>query len=141
GAFAAGSGAGCYRGWGCGWWAGQGGVAEWSAGAVGDDEIVWGCADGDDAAVVQPVVIGADQHQVGQVGGAAVFPMLEVVGVQAAGGSAAGDHAAAVAVCQRAAQPPVDQPGLPPGADDLAVPFEHHLAGGVAGQVAAVVVA
>ena len=93
--------------------------------------------DGDDAAVVHPVVIRAHQHQVGQLGFAAVFPVLDVVGVQAAGGSAAGNHAAAVAVLQRAAQPPVDQPGLSSRADELAVPFEPHLAGGVAGHILA----
>lgn len=40
-------------------------AAELSAGAVGDDEVVCGSGDGDEAAVVQPVVVGAYQHQVG----------------------------------------------------------------------------
>lgn len=30
--------------------------------------------------VVQPVVVGAEQHQVVEVGGSAVFPVDEVVG-------------------------------------------------------------
>src|SRR3954463_6025581 len=64
GAFAAGTRAGRDRGRRCGWWAGQGGVAECSAGAVGDHEVVGGSGDGDDAAVVQPVMVGADQHEV-----------------------------------------------------------------------------
>ena len=80
-----------------------------------------GSGDGDDAAVVQPVVIGAEQHQVVQLGGAAVFPVPEVVGVQTAGGPTAGNRAHGVAVFERAAQPPVDQPGRPAGTDDLAV--------------------
>lgn len=52
--------------------------------------------------MVQAVVVGADQHQVGQFGFAAVFPVADVVGVQAAGGATAGDDAAAVAVFQGA---------------------------------------
>jgi hypothetical protein len=52
---------------------------EWSAGAVGDGEVVCGSGEGDAAAVVQPVVIRADQYQVGQLGGAAVFPVPEVM--------------------------------------------------------------
>src|SRR5262245_51627185 len=55
--------------------------AEPSAGAVGDDELVCGSADGDDAPMVQPVMVGADQHQVGQLGEPAVFPMPKVMGV------------------------------------------------------------
>jgi hypothetical protein len=31
--------------------------------------------------MVEPVVVGADQHQVGQLGFAAVFPVSDVVGV------------------------------------------------------------
>ena len=84
---------------------------EWSAVAVGDDEVVGGSGDGDDAAVMQPVVVRADQHQVVQFGGAAVLPVQEVMGVQAAGGAAAGDHAGAVAVLQGAAQPAADRCG------------------------------
>ena len=88
--------------------------------------------------MVQPVVIRAHQHQVGQFGGAAVFPVPDVVGVQTAGGAAARNGAAAVAVLQCAAKPAADQPGRPPGADDLAVAFEPDFAGGVTGQVSAV---
>ena len=100
-------------------------------------EMVCGSGDGDDAAMVQPVVIGADQHQVGQLGGAAVFPVPDVVGVQTAGGATTGNRAGAVAVLQRAAQPAADQPGRPAGADDLAVTFEPDFAGGITGQVSA----
>ena len=61
-----------------------------SSGAVGDGEGVGGAGDGEEAAVVHPVVVGADEHQVEQLGGAAVFPVPEVVCVQSAGGVAAG---------------------------------------------------
>ncbi len=53
--------------------------------------------------MVQPVVVRADQHQVVEFGGAAVFPVPDVVGVQAAGGPAAGHRAGGVAVFERAA--------------------------------------
>ena len=68
--------------------------------------------------MVQPVVIRAEQDQVVQVGGAAVLPVPQVVGVQAAGGSAAGDHTAVVAVLQGAAQPAADAAGGASRADD-----------------------
>ncbi len=87
--------------------------------------------------MVQPVVIGAQQDQVGQLGGAAVFPVPDVVGVQTAGGPAAGNHAAAVAVLQRAAQPPVDHPGRAAGTNGLAVALEPDFAGGVTREVGA----
>jgi hypothetical protein len=83
------------------------------------------------------MVIGAYQYQVGQFGRAAVFPVLDVVGVQTAGGSAAGDRAAGMAVLQGAAKPPVDHPGRSAGADDLAVALEPDFTGGVTGQVSA----
>ena len=86
--------------------------------------------------MVQPVVIRADQHEVEQFGGAAVFPVADVVGVQPAGGAAAGDHTAAVAVFEGATQPATHGAGGPTAADDLAVAFEPDLAG----QVAALVV-
>ena len=83
------------------------------------------------------MVIRADQHQVGQLGGSAVFPVPDVVGVQSAGGATAGDRAHAVTVLQGAAQPPVDLAGGAAGADDLAVAFEPDLIGGITGQVLA----
>src|SRR6476620_2015146 len=107
---------------------------------VGDDEVLGGSGDGDVTAMVGPVVIRADQDQVPQFGGAAVFPVADVVGVQPAGGAAARDHTAAVAVFEGAAQPATHGAGGPTAADDLAVAFEPDLAGGVAGQVAALVV-
>ena len=83
--------------------------------AVGDDELVGGSGDGDDAAVMQPVVVRTDQHQVVQLGGAAVFPVADVMGVQTAGSPAAGNRTGGVAMLERAAQPAVDHPGRPPG--------------------------
>ena len=87
--------------------------------------------------MVQPVVIGAEQYQVVQLGGAAVFPVPEVMGVQTAGGATAGNRAHAVAVLERAAQPPVDQPGCSSGTDGLAVTLEPDFTGGITGQVSA----
>ena len=52
--------------------------------------------------MVCPVMVGADEDQILQFGKAAVFPMNDVMRVQTAGGAAAGDHAAVVAVLQRA---------------------------------------
>ena len=86
---------------------------------VGDDEVLGGSGDGDDAAMVGPVVMGADQDEVVEIGGAAVFPVPDVVGVQTAGGPAAGYHAAVVAVLESAAQSSVDGAGRASGADDL----------------------
>jgi hypothetical protein len=67
---------------------------------VGDDEVVGGSGDGDDPAVMGAVVVRADQDQIVEFGGPAVLPVHDVVGVQAAGGPAAGDHAAVVAVLE-----------------------------------------
>ncbi len=64
--------------------------------------------------------------------------MPEVVGVQTAGGTTTRNRTGGMAVLQRAAQPPVDLAGRPPGADGLAVTFEPHFAGGITGQVLAV---
>src|SRR5689334_2234105 len=75
-----------HRGRGCGGWARERSCAQPSTGAVGDDEIIGGSGDGDDAPMVQPVMIGAHQHQVGQLRGAAVLPVPQVMGVQTAGG-------------------------------------------------------
>ena len=61
--------------------------------------------------MVQPVMIGAYQHQVVQLGGAAVFPVPDVVCVETAGGSAAGNRAGGVAVLKGTAKPAVDQAG------------------------------
>jgi hypothetical protein len=107
---------------------------------VGDHEVLGGSGDGDDAPMVGPVVMGADQHEVVQFGGAAVFPVLDVVGVQTAGGPASGHPAAAVAVLESTAQPSVDGAGRASRPDHLPVAFEPDLAGGITGQVAAVVI-
>ena len=81
------------------------------------------------------MVVGAEQDEVGQLGGAAVFPMPDVVGVQAAGRSAAGNRAGAVAVFEGTAKPSVDDPGRSAGADHLAAAVEPDLTGCIAGQV------
>ncbi|BCI91536.1 hypothetical protein NIIDMKKI_67420 [Mycobacterium kansasii] len=65
GAFAGGPGIGRDSGRGLGGWACQRCCAELSAAGVGDAEIGGGAGDGDDAAVVAAVVIGAKQYQVG----------------------------------------------------------------------------
>ena len=83
------------------------------------------------------MVIRAQQHQVVQLGGAAVFPVPDVVGMQAAGGAAAGDRAVAVAVLECPAQPAVDLAGGAPGADGLAVTFEPDFTGRITSQVSA----
>src|SRR6185312_12819114 len=104
---------------------------------VGDVQSACGSGDGDDAPVVQPMVIRAEQYQVGQLGGAAVFPVSDVVGVQTTGGTTARNRAHAVAILEGAAKPPVDHPGRPAGTDNLAVPFEPDFTGGITGQVSA----
>ncbi|MDT5216734.1 MAG: hypothetical protein QOK18_4973 [Mycobacterium sp.] len=64
--------------------------------------------------MMQPVVIRAHQRQVVEFGETAVLPVPDVVGVQTAGGPAAGHHAAAVTVLERSAKPATDLPGLAP---------------------------
>ena len=86
---------------------------------------------------MQPVVVGADQNEVSQLGGAAVLPVADVVGMQTAGGPAPGHHTAAVAVLEGAAQPAVDHPRRAAGTDDFTAAFEPDLASGIAGQVLA----
>jgi hypothetical protein len=105
---------------------------------VGDDEILRGSGDGDDPAMMRPMVIWTDQDKVFKFGEPAVLPVPDVMGVQTAGRPAARHDAAAVAVLQCAAQPAADLAGVAPGADDLAIAFEPHLAGGVTRQVSAV---
>ena len=87
--------------------------------------------------MVQPVMIRADQHQVGQLRGAAVFPVPEVMGVQTTGGATARNRAHALAILQRAAKPPVDQAGRPAGTNDLAVTFQPDFTRGITRQVSA----
>ena len=87
--------------------------------------------------MVRPVVIRADQHQVGQLGQTAVFPMPDMVCVQTTYSPTTGDRARGVAVFERAAKPPADLAGRPTGADDFAVAFEPDFTGGITGQVSA----
>src|SRR5215204_325561 len=84
------------------------------------------------------MMVGAYQHQVEQLGGPAVLPVPDVVGVQTPGGTTTGNRARGMAMLQRSAKPPVDQAGGSAGADDLAVAFEPHLTGGITGQISAV---
>ncbi len=55
--------------------------------------------------MVCPVVIRAHQHQVGQLGGPTVLPMLDVMGVQTPGGPTTGNHTRAVAMLKRPGWP------------------------------------
>ena len=87
--------------------------------------------------MVQPVVIRAYQHQIEQLGGAAVFPVPDMVCVQTAGSTTARNRTRGMAVLERAAKPPVDLAGRSAGADDLAVTFEPDFTGGITGQVLA----
>ena len=130
GALAGRSGAGRYDRRGFSRRARQRSCAKWSASAVGHGQVICGPGDGDDAPMVQPVVIGAEEHQVRQLGCAAVFPMQDVVCMQTAGRSTTRNRARSVAVLERTAQPAVDQAGRPPGADDQTVTFEPHFARG-----------
>ncbi len=136
GALPGGSGAGCDRGWGSGRWAGQRCRAQCSAGAVADRQRVSGSGDGDDAPMVQPMMIGAQQHQVVQLGGAAVLPVPDVVGVQTPGGATPGHRAGRMAILQGTAQPAADQPGRPPRPDGLPGAFQPRLTRGITSQVA-----
>ena len=110
---------------------------KWSPGAVGDGQSVGGSGDGDHAPMVQPVMVRAYQHEIDQLGGAAVLPVPEMVCVQTAGGTTTRNRTRGLAVLQRAAQPTIDQPGRPPGTDVLTVAFEPDFTGGITGQVSA----
>ncbi len=81
GAFAEGAGVGRDGGWGVCVWVCEWSGVEWLAVAVGDAQCVGGSGGGDVALVVQAVVVGADEDQVVQFGGSAVFPVAQVVGV------------------------------------------------------------
>ena len=61
--------------WGLCGWSGQRRVGQVLAVGVGDDELVRGPDEGDPAGVVQPMVVRADQHEILQLGQAAVLPM------------------------------------------------------------------
>jgi hypothetical protein len=75
-----------------------------------------GAGDGEVALVVGGVVGAAQGDEVLLVGGAAVFPVPDVVDVQAAGASAAGDAAAPIAVDDQASELGWDDVG---GASDV----------------------
>ena len=87
--------------------------------------------------MVQPVMVGAQEHEVVQFSGAAVFPVLDVVGVQTAGRPAAGHRAGGVAIFQGTTQPAVDRACGAAGTDGLAVAVEPHLTRGVTRKVLA----
>ena len=61
------------------------------------------------AAMMQPMVIRTEQHQVVQLGRPAVLPVPDVMSVQTTGGPAAGHRAGPVAVLEGTAQPPTDR--------------------------------
>lgn len=79
----------------------------------------------------------AEKSDLGRLGGPAIFPVADVVGVQAAGGPTAGHRAHGVAVLEGAAKPAADHPGGAASADDLPMTFEPDFAGGITGQVLA----
>ena len=88
-------------------------------------------------AVVQvSVVVAAEEDGVGQAGGAAVGPVVDVVGVAPARWSvAAGERAAAVAEDEGASERPGDEAALSPDVEDLAGAAEDDgQQGGVAGE-------
>jgi hypothetical protein len=87
--------------------------------------------------MVQPMVMRAHQHQVGQLGDPAIFPVADVVCVKIAGGAATGNRARMVAVLEGAAKPAVDLAGGSARADDVAVAFEPGFEGGITYQVSA----
>ena len=84
------------------------------------------------------LVVRAYQHQVGKVGGTAVFPVPEVMGVQATGRSATGNRARGIAVLEGTTKPAADRAGCSAGADDLTGALEPDLTAGITGQIAAV---
>lgn len=62
---------------------------------VGEFDASGGCGvDGPSAFVDDAVVVVADEHEVVEIGGAAISPPHNVVGVEASGGVAAGELAA-----------------------------------------------
>ena len=141
GAFAEWPGAGWDLGWGSGRWACQRSRVQTRTGVIGDGQLIGGPGDGDDATMVQPMVIRAQQHQVGKVGGAAVFPVPNVMSMQTTGGATARNRTAGIAVLECATQPPIDGAGHPARTDDPAVASEPHFTGGITGQVPAIGVA
>src|SRR5947209_20515019 len=57
------------------------------------------------------------------------------MGVQTTGGATTRNRAHSVAMLQRTAKSPVDQPGRPPGPNDLAMTLEPHFTRGITRQV------
>jgi hypothetical protein len=70
---------------------------------VGDDETVRGSGDGDDPAMMSPVMVRTDQDEILEFGGPAVLPMPDVMGVQTTGGPTTRYHTAAITMLQHAA--------------------------------------
>jgi hypothetical protein len=92
-----------------------------SVGWGGGEAAIWSAGQVPAAFVDGPVMGPAQQRQVGQVGGAAVDPVVEVVGVAPAQGAvAAGEHTATVADGQGAGLGGVDDPGGPAEVQGLA---------------------
>ena len=126
------------RGWGSGRWPGQRCCAQFSTVTVGHGQAFCGTGDGDDAPMVQPMMIRTQQHQIIQLGGPAVLPMPDVVRMQTTGGPATGNRTGGMAVLQCTPQPAADLAGRPARPDDLAVAFEPHLTRGITQQVSAI---
>jgi hypothetical protein len=80
---------------------------------VGDDEVVGGSGDGDVTPMMSPVVMGADQNQIVQLGEPAVLPVPDVMGMQTARRPAPGNYAATVSVLEDSSQPATDGAGRP----------------------------
>ena len=112
-------------------WTGERSRAELPSRAVGDGQVVRGSGDGDDPSMVQPMVVRTHQDEVVQLGGAAVFPMADVMGVQTTSGAATGHRTRGMAMLQGTTKSAVDHPRRSTRADDLPVAFEPHLAHGV----------
>ena len=81
-------------------------VAHHELGAVRVDHL-----EGEASLVNQAVVGAAEENEVGEVGGAAVEPVVDVVGVQPRSVRAAGEAAAVVAQGEGAAEPTGDDAG------------------------------
>jgi hypothetical protein len=129
-------------------WGGLAGGVEGVAPLVGEHDAGCGVVgvirvafDAEGALVVSGVVEPAQGEEISGVGGSAVFPVVDVVDLQAGGAVAAGDGAAAVAVFDGASELSVDVAGLASGVERGAGGVVGDGAdGGVAEEVAALVV-
>ena len=84
--------------------------------------------------VEEPVVPSAEKDQIVQVGGSALAPVEDVVGVDPGGPSAAGEPASPVAGLEQPSQPPGDRHGPPSHPDDPVVPLDGAFDDRITGQ-------